>query len=106
MRVRGDEAAPARHERPLAAGFGVVDFRQELDLQPVDLVAEQRQDGEQERVRDQHGRQHAEGAADSELGHEVEADEGEAADRDGHGQPGEEHRSPGRGARFRRGVAR
>ena len=75
-------------------------------FQPIDLVAEERQHGEEERVRDQHGRQDAKSAADPELRDEVEADEGQAADRDGDRETGEEHGSPGGGAGFRRGVAR
>ena len=65
-------------ERLLAGLLRVVDRAQERHLEPVDLVAEERQHREQQRVRDQHGRQHAERAADPELRDEVEADEGEA----------------------------
>jgi hypothetical protein len=54
-------------------------------------VAEERQGGGQQGVGDQHRGQHAERAADAELGHEVEADEGQAGDGDRDGQAGEEH---------------
>ena len=79
---------------------------QERHLQPVDLVAEQPQHREQQRVRDQHRRQHAEGAADPELRHEVETEEREAADRDGDRQAGEQHRAPCRRAGLGGGVPR
>ncbi len=104
--MRGHEPAPARDEGLLAAFLGVVHRSQERHFQPIDLVAEQRQHGEEERVRDQHGRQDAESAAHPELRDEVEADEGQAADRDGDRETGEEHGSPGGGAGLRRGVAR
>ena len=78
LRVRGHEPAPAGDERLLAGLLGVVDRADERHLQPVDLVAEQRQHRDQQRVRDQDRRQHAERAADPELRDEVEADEREA----------------------------
>ena len=105
-RVRGHETTPAGDQRVVPGGFGVVDRTQEGHLQPVDLVAEQRQHGEQERVRQQHRGQHAERAADSELGHEVEAEEGQPAHGDRDGQPREDHGAAGRCPGFRGGVTR
>ena len=89
-------AAPSRtrHERLLARRLRVVDRPQERHLQPVDLVAELRQHRDQQRVRDQHGREHAEGAADAELRHEVEAEERETADGDCDGQAREQDGPP------------
>ena len=106
LRVRGHEPAPAGDERLLAAHVRIVHAAKEWHFQPVDLVAEERQHCQQQRVRDQHRGQDAEGAADSELGHEVQADEGQAAHRDGHRQAGEEHGTPGGGAGFGGSVAR
>ena len=69
-------------------------------------MAELRQHGDEQGVRDQDGRQNAERAADSELRHEVEAEEGETGDGDRDGEAGEDHRSPRRRARLGRRVAR
>ncbi len=104
--VGGDEPAPAGDERLLPSLLRVVHLTQERHLETVDLVTEQRQDGEQERVREQHGRQHAERAADAELGDEVEAEERESRDRDGDGQAGEEHGTARGRAGLGRGVRR
>ena len=104
--VRGHEPAPASHESPLASLLRVVELGQEGHLQPVDLVPEQRQHGEQERVRDQDGGQHAERGADAELGDEVHAEERETRHRDRHREAGEDHGASGRRARLGRGVSR
>ena len=69
-------------------------------------MAELRQHGDEQGVRDQDCRQNAERAADSELRHEVEAEEGEAGDGDRDGEAGEDHRSPRRRARLGCRVAR
>ena len=95
LRVRGHEAAPAGDGRPLARRLGVVQRAHERDLQPVDLVAEERQHGRQQGVRDQHRGEHAEGAADAELGDEVEPDERQAGHRDRDREAGEEHGAAG-----------
>ena len=73
-------------------------FGQERELEPVDLVAEQPQHRDQERVREEHGRQHAERAADPELRHEVEPEEREPADADRDREAREEHGAAGGGA--------
>ena len=106
LRVGGYELTPACDERVLARGLGVVDRLQERHFQAVDLVSELRQHGDEQRVRDQHGREDAERRADSELRDEVEAEEREAGHRDRHRQTGEDHRSTRRGSRLRRRVAR
>ena len=105
-RVPRHEPAPAREQSPLACGFRVVDRAQERHLEPVDLVAEQREDGEQEGVRKQHRRQDAERAPDPELRHEVEAEEREPGHRDRDRQPGEQHRAARRRAGLGGRVAR
>ena len=56
--------------------------------------------GDQERVGDQDRRQHAQGRADPELGHEVEAEEREAGDRDRNREAREQHCPAGGGARL------
>ena len=101
-RVRGHEPAVASDRGLVARRLGVVQRPQERHLQPVDLVPEERQYREQQRVGDQHGGEHAEGAADAELGDEVEAEEGEPRHRDGDGQSGEEHGATRGGIRPRR----
>ena len=106
LRVRGHEPAPARDERLLARGLGIVDRLQERHLQAVDLVSELRQHGDEQRVRDQHGREDTERRTDSELRDEVEAEEREAGHGDRHRQTGEDHRPARRGSRFSRRVAR
>ena len=53
-----------------------------------------------------HGREHAERRADAELGDEVEAEEGQAADRDRDSQAGEEHGAARGGAGLGGGVDR
>ena len=73
----GHEAAPARDERPVARGLGVVDRLQERHLQAIDLVAEPREHRDEQRVRDEDRGQHAERRPDAELRDEVEAEEGE-----------------------------
>jgi hypothetical protein len=65
-------------------------------------VAEQREHGQEERVRDQHGRKHAECAADAELRDEVEPEEGETRHRDRDRQAREEHCAAGRCTGFGR----
>ena len=79
---------------------------EERHLQAVDLVPELREHGDEQRVRDEHGREHAERRADSELCDEVEAEEREAGDRDRDGQAGEDRRSARGSARLGRRVAR
>ena len=105
-RVGGDEAAPAGHERLLTALLGVVDRLDERDLQPVDLVPELGENGQKQRVGDQHRGQNAESAPDPELRDEVEAEEREPAHRDRDGQAGKEHRTAGRRSRLGRRVVR
>ena len=75
-------------------------------FQPVDLVPELREHRDQERVRDQHRRQHAEGRADAELRDEVEAEEREAGHGDRDRQAGEDHCAPCGGAGLGGRVAR
>ena len=72
----------------------------------VDLRAEQRQDGGQQRVGEQHRGQDAERAADAELRDEVEPDQRQPGDRDRHGHAREDHRAPGRRSRGGRSVLR
>ena len=98
------EPAPARDRRPLPRRLGVVERAQERHLQPVDLVAELRQHGDQQRVRDEHRREDAERRADAELGDEVEPEEREPGHRDGHRQTGEERRAARGRARLGGGV--
>ena len=86
--------------------FRVVDRLEERNLQAIDLVAELRQHGDEQRVRDEDRRQDAERAADPELRDEVEAEERETGDGDRDGETGEDHRSPRRRARLGRRVAR
>ena len=81
---------------------------EEHDVEPgthaVDPVSELRQRGDEQRVRHQHRRQDAERGADAELRDEVEAEEGEPADRDGDREPGEERRATRGGAGLCGGV--
>jgi hypothetical protein len=79
---------------------------QERHFQAVDLVAEQPEDRQQQRVRDQHRRQYAERAADAELGHEVQAEEREPGHGDRDGEAGEQHSPAGRRARLGGCIAR
>ena len=103
--MAGHEATPAGDERLLASGLGIVDRLQERHLEPVDLVAQEPQDREQQRVRDQDGREDAERAADPELRDEVEPEEREAGHGDRDREAGEEDGPPRRGSRFGRGLA-
>ena len=105
-RVGGDEPAPAGHERLLTALLGVVDRLDERDLQAVDLVPELGENGQKQRVGDQHRGQNAESAPDPELRDEVEAEEREPAHRDRDRQAGKEHRTAGRRSRLGRRVLR
>ena len=86
--------------------LGVVDRLDERDLQPVDLVPELGENGQKQRVGDQHRGQNAESAPDPELRDEVEAEEREPAHRDRDGQAGKEHRTAGRRSRLGRRVLR
>ena len=70
------------------------------------LCPELREHGDQERVRDEDGRQDAERAADTELRDEVEPEERETRYGDGDGETREDHRAPGRRTRFGCCVAR
>ena len=98
------EPAPAGDERLLARRLRVVDRGQERNLQPVDLVAEEPQHRDEQRVREQHRGQHAERAPDPELGDEVEPEEGEPTHADRDRQAGEQHGPAGGGTRLRCGV--
>ena len=105
LRVRRDEPPPARDRRPLLSFARLVDGAQ-AEAAAVDLLAEQRQDCRQQRVREQHRGQHAERAADPELGDEVEPDQRETGDRDRHRDAGEDDRASGGGARGGRRLLR
>ncbi len=104
--VPRDEPPPPTGKALRPTCFGVVERTQERNLQAVDLVAEEREDGRQERARDQHGREDAEGAANTELRDEVEPEEGQPADRDGNRHAGEDHRATCGGAGLGSGVPR
>ena len=102
----GHEAAPAREQRLLARLLRVVRLAKERNLEAVDPVAELREHRDQQRVGDHHRREDAESGADPQLGHEVEAEEGEPRDGDRDGQPCEENRAACRSARLGGGVTR
>ena len=102
----GHEPAPARDGRLLAARLGIVGRLGERHLQPVDLVPELGEHGQEEGVGNHHRGQNTESAADPELRDEVEAEEREPAHRDRDRQAGEEHRTAGRRARLGRRVLR
>ena len=69
------------------------------------LCPEEPEDREQQRVRDQDGREDAERAADPELRDEVEPEEREAGHGDRDREAGEEDGPPRRGSRLGRGLA-
>ena len=106
LRVRGHEAAPAGDRSLLPRLLGVVEPAEEGHLPPVDLVPQLCQHRDQQRVRDRHGREDAERRADAELGDEVEAEEGQAGDRDRDRQAGEEHGAARGGTGLGGGVDR
>ena len=106
LRVGCDEPAPAGDERLLPALLGIVGRPDERHLQPVDLVPELGENGQKQRVGNQHRRENTESAADPELGDEVEAEEREPAHRDGDRRAGEQHRTAGRRASFSRRLVR